>query len=117
MTKDRTSARNTIPLKKFANRIAKAVAKFLDVRHPRITVVMIRLKPTLQLGQEAAQRLCGQVPNWRVGDGDGGITKEQVILIGAVNVSQGSWQVILQINRYVMPRHPYLSCMSWPARE
>ncbi|KAI0299329.1 hypothetical protein BC826DRAFT_906439 [Russula brevipes] len=84
MTKDRTPARNTIPLKKFANRIAKAVAKFLD----------------------AAQRPHGQVPNWRVGDGDGGITKEQVILIGAVNVSQGSWQAILQINRYVMPRHP-----------
>jgi hypothetical protein len=91
MTKDRTSAHNKIPLKKFANRIANAVARFLDVRHPRITVVMIILKLTLRLVQEAAQRLDGQVPNWRVGDG--GITKEQVIL---------------QINRYVMPRHSYL---------
>jgi hypothetical protein len=44
----------------------------------------------------------GQFPNWRVGSG--GITKEQVILIGVIHVSQGSWQPILQIDHYVMPR-------------
>jgi hypothetical protein len=44
----------------------------------------------------------GQDANWQVGVG--GITKEQVILIGVVHVSQGSWQLILQLNRYVVPR-------------
>jgi hypothetical protein len=32
MTKDQTSAHKTIPLEKFAKRIAGAVSRFLDVR-------------------------------------------------------------------------------------
>jgi len=84
MTKDQTSAHKTIPLEKFAKRIAGAVSRFLD---------------------EAAG-LHGQEPNWRIGNG--GITKEQVMLIGAVHVSQGSWQPILQLNRFVMPRRQHL---------
>jgi len=52
------------------------------------------------------QEIQGQDTNWRVGVG--GITKEQVLLIGAVHVSQGSWQPILQLNRYVMPRYQHL---------
>jgi len=51
---------------------------------------------------QEVERLEGQDPNWRIGAG--GITKEQVILIGVVHVSQGSWQPILQLNRYVVPR-------------
>jgi len=54
------------------------------------------------MGVQEAERLEGQDPNWRVGAG--GVTKEQVILIGVVHVSQGSWQPILQLNRYVVPR-------------
>jgi hypothetical protein len=52
---------------------------------------------------QEAQQHEGQDPNWRVG-ARGGITKEDVILIGVVHVSQGSWQPILQLNRYVVPR-------------
>ena len=54
------------------------------------------------MGVQEAGRLEGQDPNWRVGAG--GITKEQVILVGVVHVSQGSWQPILQLNRYVVLR-------------
>jgi hypothetical protein len=60
---------------------------------------------TSQLVQEASQ-FQGQDPNWRIGMG--GITKEQVILVGVVHVSQGSWQPILQLNRYVVPRCQYI---------
>ena len=56
---------------------------------------------TFWLVQEA-ERLQGQDANWRVGAG--GIRKEDMILIGVVHVSQGSWQPILQLNRYVVPR-------------
>ncbi|KAI0265993.1 hypothetical protein BGY98DRAFT_977812 [Russula aff. rugulosa BPL654] len=77
MTRDQTPAQNTITLGKFAKRLASAVGRFMD----------------------EAQRLACQNPNWRIGGG--GITKEQVILIGAVHVTQGSWQPILQLNRYV----------------
>jgi len=83
MTKDQTSAHNTITVEKFAKRVAATVCRFLD-----------------QLVE--AERLEGQDPNWRIGAG--GITKEQVILIGVVHVSQGSWQPILQLNHYVVPR-------------
>lgn len=56
-------------------------------------------------GLQDAQRLQGHDPSWWIGNG--GITKDQVILIGAVHVSQGSWQPILQLNRYVMPRYSH----------
>ena len=33
--------------------------------------------------------------------GAGGITIDEVVLIGAIQVSQGSWMPILQLNRFV----------------
>ncbi|KAF8494399.1 hypothetical protein F5888DRAFT_656350 [Russula emetica] len=86
MTRDQTPAHNTITLGKFAKRLASAVGRFIEEAH----------------------RFPCQEPNWRIGGG-GGITKEQVILIGAVHVTQGSWQPILQLNRYVFPRCQRLS--------
>jgi len=85
MTRDQTPAHNTITLGKLAKRLASAVGRFMEEAH----------------------RLPCQEPNWRIGGG--GITKEQVILIGAVHVTQGSWQPILQLNRYVCPRCQRLS--------
>jgi len=58
------------------------------------------------MGVQEAGRLEGQDPNWRVGAG--GITKEQVILVGVVHVSQGSWQPILPLNRYVVLRRQHI---------
>jgi len=69
-----------------------------------ISAVMVVDRAEVPIGfyLQEAERLEGQDPNWRVGAG--GITKGQVILIGVVHVSQGSWQPILQLNRYVVPR-------------
>jgi hypothetical protein len=36
---------------------------------------------------------------WNIGAG--GISREDVIVVGAVHVSRGSWMPILQVNRYV----------------
>ena len=36
---------------------------------------------------------------WMIGAG--GITREEVMVIGTINVSSGSWMPILQVNRYV----------------
>ncbi|KAF8494389.1 hypothetical protein F5888DRAFT_655635 [Russula emetica] len=88
MTRDQTPAHNTISLGKFAKRLASAVGRFIEEAH----------------------RFPCQEPNWRIGGG--GITKEQVILIGAVHVTQGSWQPILQLDRYVFPRCQRLSGLS-----
>ena len=37
---------------------------------------------------------------WKIGAG--GITQDDVIVIGAIHVSAGSWMPILQLNRYVI---------------
>ena len=39
-------------------------------------------------------------PRWLIGGR--GITPDDVVLIGAVHVSQGSWMPILQVNRFVL---------------
>lgn len=78
MTKDQTPAHNTITTEKFAKRVASAVCRFME-EHTRVH---------------------GGDPRWSIGPG--GITKDHVILIGVVHVSQGSWQPILQLNRYVI---------------
>ncbi|KAH9961171.1 hypothetical protein BGW80DRAFT_1360468 [Lactifluus volemus] len=85
LTKDQTQTRTTISLEKLAKRVAIAVCKLLD---------------------EAAQ-MDGHDPAWRVG-GYTGIRKEDVNLIGLVQVSQGSWQPILQLNRWVLSDNRYI---------
>lgn len=114
MTRDQTSDRNTITIESFARRIASAVSRFLSVSplHLGISAVIGRDVNGLHLyWLQEAESLEGQDPNWRVGVG--GITKEQVILVGAVHVSQGSWQPILQLNRYVVPRRQQIPGLPW----
>ncbi|KAI9438953.1 hypothetical protein H4582DRAFT_2075566 [Lactarius indigo] len=78
MVRDPTPAHNTITVEKFAKRIASAVCKFID-------------------GQSQSR---GDEASWRIGPGD--ITRDQVILLGVVHVSLGSWQPILQLDRHVI---------------
>jgi hypothetical protein len=42
----------------------------------------------------------GREARWRIGPG--AITRDDVIIIGVVNVTQESWQPILQLNRHVI---------------
>ncbi|KAI9432259.1 hypothetical protein H4582DRAFT_2083754 [Lactarius indigo] len=78
MVRDPTPAHNTITVEKFAKRIASTVCRFLDV----------------------PSRIHGDEASWRIGPG--GITKDQVILLGVVHVSFGSWQPILQLDHHVI---------------
>lgn len=112
MARDQTSDHRTITLEKFAKRVASAVDRFFDVSTP--SSLLFRFLGGLQSSfnrlhfdwlQEAG-RSEGQDPNWKVGSG--GITKDQVIIVGVVHVSQGSWQPILQLNRYVVPRRQHI---------
>jgi hypothetical protein len=117
MTRDQTSDHRTITLEKFAKRVASAVGRFFDVSVPspppcpleffslRVTVHRCFNHLHSHWLQEA-EGLEAQDPNWRVGVG--GITKDQVIVVGVVHVSQGSWQPILQLNRYVVPRRQHI---------
>ncbi|KAH9062575.1 hypothetical protein EDB83DRAFT_842378 [Lactarius deliciosus] len=78
MTRDLTPAHNTITVEKFAKRVASAVCRFMDEQ----------------------LRTDGWEARWRIGPS--GITRDQVILIGVVRVSRGSWQPILQLNRHII---------------
>ena len=51
-------------------------------------------------GTQEASHLQGRDSRWRIGSG--GIARDEVIVIGVVHVSQGSWQPILQLRRYVL---------------
>lgn len=53
----------------------------------------------LRLEQIGAGQQCG-LPAWRVG-GQGGITANEIILIGLIQVTEGSWQPILQLERHI----------------
>ncbi|KAN0141934.1 hypothetical protein V8E53_000396 [Lactarius tabidus] len=79
MTRDQTPAHNTITVEKFAKRVASAVCRFIDASRME------------DQGREA---------RWRIGPG--AITRDDVIIIGVVNVTQESWQPILQLGRYVV---------------
>ena len=50
-------------------------------------------------GAQEASRMQGREARWRIGPG--AITRDDIIIIGVVHVSQGSWQPILQLRRYV----------------
>ena len=112
MTRNQTPDHKTITLEKFSKRVASAVDRFFDVSTP--SSLLFRFLGWSQSSfnrlhfdwlQEAGRNE-GQDPNWKVGSG--GITKDQVIIVGVVHVSQGSWQPILQLNRYVVPRRQHI---------
>lgn len=97
MTRDQTAAHRTITLEKLAKRVARAVCKFLEVS--TLQSCSCR-EPGLTSKQDATGQHC-QNPNWRVGT-HGGITSNDIVLIGFIHVSQGSWQPILELNRYIV---------------
>ena len=114
MIRDQTSDRNTITIESFARRIASAVSRFLSVSplHLGISAVIGRDFNGLHLyWLQEAESLEGQDPNRRVGVG--GIIKDQVILVGVVHVSRRSWQPILQLTRYVVPRRQHIPGLLW----
>ncbi len=107
MTRNQTSDHNIITLESFARRIASAVSRRLGVSPlPSWDVTIVIFNGLHFYWFQEAERVEGQDPNWRIGVG--GITKDQVTLIGVIHVSQGSWQPILQLNRYVMPRRQHI---------
>ncbi|KAI0287075.1 hypothetical protein BC826DRAFT_889085, partial [Russula brevipes] len=74
MTQKQPPARETISLEKFAKYVAGKVLKFMDIAKSH--------------SYEGDQR-------WLIGDHH--ITPRNIILIGVVQVSQGSWMPILQL--------------------
>lgn len=81
-TRDETHARNPITMARFMRHIGASVDKFF--------------RECLSKGYVATD------PRWQITmPGGGGITAEEVKVIGAIHISAGSWMPILQLTRYV----------------
>ena len=96
MTRDQTQNQNTISLETLAARVAGAVCRILEV-----SLSESSLQPSSDRSKMNLARMQCQRPAWQVG-GRGGVTENDIILIGLIQVSQGSWQPILQLNRYII---------------
>ncbi|KAI0266702.1 hypothetical protein BC834DRAFT_109823 [Gloeopeniophorella convolvens] len=83
--RDETAARNPVTISKFAQHVGRSVVAFLNSDR--------------QLDQNCSDPRCGK---WRI-DPQGGLDLQpkNLIVIGAVHVSAGSWMPILQLNRFV----------------
>ncbi|KAI9447194.1 hypothetical protein BJY52DRAFT_1193522 [Lactarius psammicola] len=79
--RDETHARNPITVARFMRHVGTSVDKFL--------------RECASNGPAATD------PRWQIG-GRGGITPEEVKVIGAIHVSAGSWMPIIQLTRYVI---------------
>jgi len=75
-TRDETPNRNPITFEKFVRHIGRSVDKFMS-----------GVVSEVHQGD----------PRWRIGYN--GITRNDIILVGVVHVSSGSWMPILQLNR------------------
>ncbi|KAI9458546.1 hypothetical protein F5148DRAFT_318855 [Russula earlei] len=77
-TRDETSQRNPITIFRFAYHIGRSVDAFLKTCQP----------------DPGAHH-----PRWLIGEG--AISPRDIVIIGAIHVSSGSWMPILQMNRYI----------------
>jgi len=77
--RDETHNRNTVTLSKFAHHVGRSVDAFIRGRQ-------------VDVGNP--------IPQWRIGDG--GIRPEDIVIIGAIHVSSGSWMPILQLNNRII---------------
>ncbi|KAI0298549.1 hypothetical protein BC826DRAFT_105406 [Russula brevipes] len=80
--RDETTQHNPITISRFAHHVGRSVDAFLRSCQP---------DPGCQDPRRGY---------WRIGAG--GIVREDIVIIGAIHVSAGSWTPILQLNRYIL---------------
>ncbi|KAN0139787.1 hypothetical protein V8E53_002449 [Lactarius tabidus] len=79
--RDESRARNPITMAKFVDRVGRSVNAFLQLCE-------------LDSKSEDVRR-----EQWRIGPD--GIQRHDIMLIGAIHVSAGTWMPIMQLNRYI----------------
>jgi len=80
--RDETRERNPITIARLAHHIARSVDAFLKICQPD------------------PECLDGRRNRWRIGPG--GIEGSDIVIIGVIQVSAGSWMPILQLSRYIL---------------
>ncbi|KAH8994081.1 hypothetical protein EDB92DRAFT_1796015, partial [Lactarius akahatsu] len=100
--RDETSEHNPITTSRFAHHIGRSVDAFLKVRPSDLLSTIPVL--TRFLSRQACEADPGSTDDrrelWVIGPY--GIQRSDIIVIGAIHVSAGSWMPILQLNRYVL---------------
>jgi hypothetical protein len=81
--RDESVARNPITMAKFVRHVGRTVDTFLQV---------------CEVDSECNDERREQ---WQIRPGPGGIQGSDIIIIGAVHISAGSWMPIMQLNRYI----------------
>jgi len=76
--RDETPNRNTVTLSRFVQHVGRSVEAFLK---------------TAQVDSE------NPVPHWHIGET--GIQPHEIVIIGAIQASSGSWMPLMQLTRYV----------------
>jgi len=89
--RDETPQKNTVTLSKFAQHVGRSVEAFLKACHPENGNPVPKCLPDFE----------NPAPKWRVG-GREGIQPNEIMIIGAIHVSSGSWMPILQLNHYIL---------------
>ena len=83
--RDETANRNTVTLSKFVQHVARSVEAFLNAtQDPSMPDPVDYENPA---------------PGWRIGER--GIQSQEIIIIGAIQVSSGGWMPIMQLTRYI----------------
>ena len=76
--RDETAQRSTVTLSKFAQHVGRSVQAFLN---------------------NAQVDIENPVPQWHIGEG--GIQPQEIMLIGAIQVSSGGWMPLIQLTRFI----------------
>ena len=95
--RDERPQHNTVTLSKFAQHVGRSVDVFIKVRSWPKACAGTHLFLSQQKRQlDTTEYL---VPQWQIGGG--GVQPHEIVIVGAVQVSSGSWMPILQLTRYI----------------
>ena len=98
--RDKSIARNLITMARFARQVGKTVNAFLQVRlSTPLNDTVCQLGFTFKDCELDPGCVDDRHKLWRIGQG--GVQRSDIIIIGAVHVSAGSWMPIMQLNRYI----------------
>lgn len=88
----RNVQRAPITMSVLVKRIARFVERFIEVSTERSPRLVIRIRPSPHAVQQevVVNQTASDLPGWRVGPGF--ITKENIYIVGLVQVSRGNWQ-------------------------
>ena len=100
--RDETSEHNPITISRFAHHIGRSVEAFFKVKSSDLptTTTVLSFLISYQSCEPDPGSTDSRREQWQIGPH--GIQRSDIIVIGAIHVSAGSWMPILQLSRYIL---------------